>query len=53
MEPSKKEPEPSLRKLLDFADYQTSQKEANLKQQNETDELEHVSAKAENRVVKP
>ncbi|KAG0749326.1 hypothetical protein G6F57_000254 [Rhizopus arrhizus] len=53
MEPSKKEPEPSLRKLLDFADYQTSQKEANLKQQNETDELEHVSAKAENSVVKP
>jgi hypothetical protein len=53
MEPSKKEPEPSLRKLLDFAGYQNSQKEANLKQQNETDELEHVSAKTENSVVKP
>ncbi|KAG0767089.1 hypothetical protein G6F16_004621 [Rhizopus arrhizus] len=53
MEPSKKEPEQSLRKLLGFADYQTSQKEANLKQQNETDELEHVSAKAENSAVKP
>ncbi|KAG1451671.1 hypothetical protein G6F46_008315 [Rhizopus delemar] len=44
---------PSLRKLSDFSGYQTSQKEANLKQQNETVELEHVSAKTENRVVKP
>ncbi|KAG1140027.1 hypothetical protein G6F37_000903 [Rhizopus arrhizus] len=44
MEPSKKEPEPSLRRPLGFAGYQTSQKEANLKQQNETDEIEHLEA---------
>ncbi|CEG80782.1 hypothetical protein RMATCC62417_15068 [Rhizopus microsporus] len=53
MEPSKKEPEPSLRKLLNFAGYQTSQKEADLKQQNETDELKHTSANTENSAVKP
>jgi hypothetical protein len=38
-ESSTKKPEPSLRKLLEFAGYQISQEEAEMRQQSKTEQL--------------
>ncbi|KAG1041488.1 hypothetical protein G6F43_012090 [Rhizopus delemar] len=52
-ESSTKKPEPSLRKLLEFAGYQISQEEAEMRQQSKTEQLKQAKVRGPYRSYPP